>query len=219
MPPSAASVIGASPFQSPGKDGIATPLSEKDLPLELPFIDKYGPGPEGEGPLANIPAWTARTSRPIPCPVMPAAAGISFAIWTRKTTETFCSRAASDYWGQVDLYIGGAEHAVGHLLYSRMWTKFLHDRGWIGHDEPYKRLVNQGMIQGSSRFVYRLGAPRYRRYRRAIPPNARLPSAGLAALDNNPQVHDLITQAVRDFYGNYDIDLDNYQLSPPACRR
>ena len=70
--------------------------------------------------------------------------------------KEFCSRKASDYWGQVDLYIGGTEHAVGHLLYSRMWTKFLFDLGLIGHDEPYKRLVNQGMIQGSSRFVYRV---------------------------------------------------------------
>jgi leucyl-tRNA synthetase len=70
--------------------------------------------------------------------------------------ESFCSRDASDYWGQVDLYIGGTEHAVGHLLYSRMWTKFLFDLGHIGFDEPYKRLVNQGMIQGSSRFVYRI---------------------------------------------------------------
>jgi len=70
--------------------------------------------------------------------------------------ETFCDRKASDYWNQVDLYIGGTEHAVGHLLYSRMWTKALHDLGYIGYDEPYKKLVNQGMIQGSSRFVYRL---------------------------------------------------------------
>jgi leucyl-tRNA synthetase len=70
--------------------------------------------------------------------------------------ETFCSRSASDYWGQVDLYIGGTEHAVGHLLYSRMWTKFLFDLGLIGFDEPYLRLVNRGMIQGSSRFVYRI---------------------------------------------------------------
>jgi leucyl-tRNA synthetase len=69
--------------------------------------------------------------------------------------KEFCSRKASDYWGQVDLYIGGTEHAVGHLLYSRMWTKFLFDLGLISHEEPYKRLVNQGMIQGSSRFVYR----------------------------------------------------------------
>jgi leucyl-tRNA synthetase len=68
----------------------------------------------------------------------------------------FCNKKASDYWNQVDVYIGGTEHAVGHLLYSRMWTKFLCDLGLISHDEPYKKLLNQGMIQGSSRFVYRL---------------------------------------------------------------
>ena len=73
-----------------------------------------------------------------------------------QNTQTFCDRKASDYWGQVDIYIGGTEHAVGHLLYSRMWTKILFDLGYIGHDEPFKKLVNQGMIQGSSRFVYRL---------------------------------------------------------------
>jgi len=71
-------------------------------------------------------------------------------------SETLCSRSASDYWNQVDIYIGGTEHAVGHLLYSRMWTKFLFDLGLIGFDEPYKKLVNQGMIQGSSRFIYRV---------------------------------------------------------------
>ena len=70
--------------------------------------------------------------------------------------ETFCDRKASDYWNQVDVYIGGTEHAVGHLLYSRMWTKVLFDLGLIGFDEPFKKLVNQGMIQGSSRFVYRV---------------------------------------------------------------
>ncbi|HEV3412492.1 MAG TPA: class I tRNA ligase family protein, partial [Puia sp.] len=135
---------------------IATPLNVNDLPLELPYIDKYGPGPEGEGPLANVPAWTARH---LETNTMPGYAGSSWYFLRYMDPDnagTFCSRAASDYWGQVDLYIGGAEHAVGHLLYSRMWTKFLYDRGWIGHDEPFKRLINQGMIQGSSRFVYRL---------------------------------------------------------------
>ncbi len=84
---------------------------------------------------------------------MQVAAGIFFVIWTRITTKQFCDRKASDYWGQVDLYIGGTEHAVGHLLYSRMWTKFLYDIGLISHDEPYKRLVNQGMIQGVSQYI------------------------------------------------------------------
>jgi leucyl-tRNA synthetase len=136
--------------------GIATPLDEKELPLELPHVEKYGPGPEGEGPLSNVASWTARH---LETNTMPGYAGSSWYFlryMDPHNDEVFCSRQASDYWGQVDLYIGGTEHAVGHLLYSRMWTKALYDMGHIGHDEPYKRLVNQGMIQGSSRFVYRI---------------------------------------------------------------
>ena len=136
--------------------GIAVPLDEKDLPLELPHVEKYGPGPDGEGPLANVASWTARH---LETNTMPGYAGSSWYFlryMDPHNDEVFCSRQASDYWGQVDLYIGGTEHAVGHLLYSRMWTKALYDLGLIGYDEPYKRLVNQGMIQGSSRFVYRI---------------------------------------------------------------
>jgi leucyl-tRNA synthetase len=144
------------PFPITWEQGIAIPLDEKELPLELPHVEKYGPGPEGEGPLANVPAWTARH---LETNTMPGYAGSSWYFlryMDPHNDKEFCSRKASDYWGQVDLYIGGAEHAVGHLLYSRMWTKFLCDTGHIGHDEPYKRLVNQGMIQGSSRLVYRV---------------------------------------------------------------
>ncbi|MDP4148365.1 MAG: leucine--tRNA ligase [Bacteroidota bacterium] len=144
------------PFPIVWRGGIAYPLDEKELPLELPHVEKYGPGPEGEGPLANVPAWTARH---LETNTMPGYAGSSWYFlryMDPHNEKEFCSRMASDYWGQVDLYIGGTEHAVGHLLYSRMWTKFLYDAGYIGHDEPYKRLVNQGMIQGSSRFVYRV---------------------------------------------------------------
>jgi leucyl-tRNA synthetase len=146
------------PFPIIWRDGIAYPLDEKELPLELPHVKKYGPGPEGEGPLANVPAWTARH---LETNTMPGYAGSSWYFlryMDPHNDQEFCSRKASDYWGQVDLYIGGTEHAVGHLLYSRMWTKFLYDAGYIGHDEPYKKLVNQGMIQGSSRFVYRVRA-------------------------------------------------------------
>lgn len=143
------------PFPIKWINGIACPLDESELPLELPHVDSYKPGPEGEGPLANIPEWT---SRQLETNTMPGYAGSSWYFLRymdpHNNTE-FCSRTASDYWGQVDLYIGGTEHAVGHLLYSRMWTKALFDLGFIGHDEPYKKLVNQGMIQGSSRFVYR----------------------------------------------------------------
>ncbi len=144
------------PFPIKWKDGIAYPLSEKELPLLLPTVDNYSPGPEGEGPLANIAAWKAENYE---TNTMPGFAGSSWYFLrymdTANDTE-FCSRKASDYWGQVDLYIGGTEHAVGHLLYSRMWTKVLFDLGHIGFDEPFKKLLNQGMIQGSSRFVYRI---------------------------------------------------------------
>src|SRR5450432_616726 len=144
------------PFPIFWENGIAYPLDEKDLPLELPKVDSYKPGMDGEGPLANLPEWT---SKHLETNTMPGYAGSSWYFlryMDPNNAETFCSRQASDYWNQVDLYIGGTEHAVGHLLYSRMWAKFLFDLGLIGFDEPYKKLVNQGMIQGSSRFVYRL---------------------------------------------------------------
>ena len=308
------------PFPIIWQDGIAVPLEENSLPLELPFVEKYGPGPEGEGPLANLTDWVKKDLTPNPSPkergteqtsvigyvtstkeewkntiefarqnrkeptegesiiwqelrnrqiegykfrrqhpiagyipdfvclenkiiieidgeyhnydeqiifdsarenwlneygyemirfsneevknnladviqkiilelknktntiitpesnsplfwrgaggevrretsTMPGYAGSSWYFlryMDPENTETFCSRSASDYWNQVDVYIGGTEHAVGHLLYSRMWTKFLFDLGLIGFDEPFKKLVNQGMIQGSSRFVYRV---------------------------------------------------------------
>lgn len=142
------------PFPIKWKDGIAYPLSENDLPLELPHVDKYGPGPDGEGPLANIEDWKANHYE---TNTMPGYAGSSwyFLRYMDPNNEhTFADRAATDYWNQVDIYIGGTEHAVGHLLYSRMWTKALYDLGFIGFDEPFKKLVNQGMIQGSSRFAF-----------------------------------------------------------------
>lgn len=144
------------PFPIVWKNGIAYPLSEDQLPLVLPVVDKYGPGPDGEGPLSNIKDWTDRS---LETNTMPGYAGSSWYFlryMDPKNDTSFCDRKVSDYWNQVDLYIGGTEHAVGHLLYSRMWTKALYDLGHIGYDEPYKKLVNQGMIQGSSRFVYRI---------------------------------------------------------------
>jgi leucyl-tRNA synthetase len=143
------------PFPIQWKNGIAYPLSESDLPLLLPTVENYGPGPDGEGPLANIEDWKANHFE---TNTMPGFAGSSWYFlryMDPHNTTGFCDRKVSDYWGQVDLYIGGTEHAVGHLLYSRMWTKVLYDLGHIGFDEPFKKLLNQGMIQGSSRFVYR----------------------------------------------------------------
>jgi len=146
------------PFPIVWKDGVAYPLSEESLPVELPQVESYSPGPEGEGPLANIPEWVAKE---LETNTMPGYAGSSwyFLRYMDPHNETeFASRAATDYWNQVDLYVGGTEHAVGHLLYSRMWTKALYDLGYIGFDEPFKKLLNQGMIQGSSRFVYRISS-------------------------------------------------------------
>jgi leucyl-tRNA synthetase len=145
------------PFPIKWIDGVAYPMDENELPLQLPEVDSYSPGPEGEGPLANIKSWT---DQHLETNTMPGYAGSSWYFlryMDPHNDKAFCDRKVSDYWGQVDLYIGGTEHAVGHLLYSRMWTKALYDLGYIGHDEPYKKLVNQGMIQGSSRFVYRVG--------------------------------------------------------------
>jgi len=141
------------PFPIQWKNGIAYPLDEKELPLELPHVESYKPGPEGEGPLANIPEWVAKE---LETNTMPGYAGSSWYFlryMDPHNDKTFCDRKVSDYWNQVDLYIGGTEHAVGHLLYSRMWTKALYDLGHIGHDEPYKKLVNQGMITGKSFLV------------------------------------------------------------------
>ena len=147
------------PFPIIWKDGVPVAADEKDLPLLLPHMDEVKPGKGGEGPLSNLAEWVNTPEGQRETSTMPGYAGSSwyFLRYMDPANEKeFCSRQASDYWGQVDLYIGGTEHAVGHLLYSRMWTKVLYDLGLIGHDEPYRKLVNQGMIQGSSRFVYRV---------------------------------------------------------------
>ena len=144
------------PFPIRWDNGIARPLDESQLPLLLPQVETYQPGPDGEGPLANIPEWV---SERFETNTMPGYAGSSWYFlryMDPHNRETFCSREASNYWNQVDLYIGGTEHAVGHLLYSRFWTKVMFDLDHIGFQEPFKKLLNQGMIQGSSRFMYRL---------------------------------------------------------------
>ncbi|MFY7963993.1 MAG: leucine--tRNA ligase [Chitinophagaceae bacterium] len=146
------------PFPIVWKEGVPNVLTENDLPLELPHVEKYGPGPDGEGPLANITEWINTPEGRRETSTMPGYAGSSWYFLRYMDPDNdkeFVSKAASDYWNSVDLYIGGTEHAVGHLLYSRMWTKVLFDLGYISFDEPFKKLLNQGMIQGSSRFVYR----------------------------------------------------------------
>ena len=165
------------PFPIKWIDGIAYPMSENELPLLLPEVDNYSPGPEGEGPLANIESWKSANYE---TNTMPGYAGSSWYFiryMDPSNDKEFCNRKVSDYWGQVDLYIGGTEHAVGHLLYSRMWTKALYDLGHIGFDEPFKKLLNQGMIQGSSRFVYRIRGTQ------------KFVSAGLAATHEVDALH------------------------------
>ena len=155
------------PFPIVYRNGVAYPLEEKDLPVELPHVENYKPGPEGEGPLANIADWVnLGEGEKRETNTMPGYAGSSWYFlryMDPHNDKEFADRRATDYWNQVDVYIGGTEHAVGHLLYSRMWTKVLYDLGYIDFDEPYKKLVNQGMIGAYSYYadaiVYRWKNP------------------------------------------------------------
>lgn len=136
-------------------------ILDDDKHVTLPQVNKYLPTSKGDPPLARARKedWNVFKGDRMETNVMPAWAGSSWYFlryMDPKNDEEFCAKEKSDYWGQVDLYIGGAEHAVGHLLYSRFWTKFLFDRGFIGFDEPFKKMINQGMILGRSNFVYRI---------------------------------------------------------------
>lgn len=134
-------------------------LAINELPLELPHLESYSAGPSGKGPLANATDWVHTSHGLRETDTMPGFAGSSWyylRYMDPHNNQVFCDKKISDYWNQVDVYVGGAEHAVGHLLYSRMWCKALHDLGYISFDEPYKKLINQGMIQGNSRLVYRI---------------------------------------------------------------
>ncbi len=140
-------------------DEVPYPLKEEELPLRLPDIDEYKPTESGEPPLGRATDWKYQGQYPYELTTMPGWAGSSwyhFRYMDAKNQEAFVSKEDQSYWENVDLYIGGTEHATGHLLYSRFWTKFLYDRGFITVDEPYKKLINQGMIQGRSNFVYRV---------------------------------------------------------------
>ena len=163
------------PFPVYYKNGMPQMIDEKHLPLTLPEVEKYLPTEEGEPPLGRAKDWYWNTETntvvspplegsgeavwPLELNTMPGWAGSSwyfFRYMQEKANrgESFASRDAMDYWENVDLYIGGSEHATGHLLYSRFWTKFLKDRGFVGVDEPFKKLINQGMILGTSAFLF-----------------------------------------------------------------
>ena len=146
------------PFPIYYKDGIPCPLPESELPLRLPEIDSYKPSADGQPPLARAKDWTWN-GYPLEKSTMPGFAGSS-AYYLRymdpHDSDALVSREANSYWRNVDLYIGGTEHATGHLIYSRFWNKFLYDLGYVCEDEPFRKLLNQGMIQGRSNFVYRV---------------------------------------------------------------
>ncbi len=147
------------PFPVYYKEGIPTMMDENKLPLLLPEVDKYLPTESGEPPLGRAKGWVTEDGYPIELNTMPGFAGSS-AYYLRymdpRNNNELVSKQANEYWRNVDLYIGGTEHATGHLIYSRFWNKFLYDMGYVCEDEPFRKLVNQGMIQGRSNFVYRI---------------------------------------------------------------
>ena len=141
------------------EDGQPQPLDESELPLQLPEVDKFLPTEDGEPPLGRAKHWVASNGRPLELNTMPGFAGSS-AYYLRymdpHNDQALVGKQADEYWCQVDLYVGGTEHATGHLIYSRFWNKFLYDYGYVCEPEPFKKLFNQGMIQGRSNFVYRI---------------------------------------------------------------
>ena len=147
------------PFPVYYKGEVAYPLTEEELPLELPPIENFGPTEQGEPPLARVAEWKSKEGYPLELSTMPGFAGSS-AYYLRymdpHNGEALVGKRENEYWRQVDLYVGGIEHATGHLMYSRFWNMFLYDLGYVCESEPFKKLVNQGMIQGRSNFVYRV---------------------------------------------------------------
>ena len=147
------------PFPIYFKNGLPYTLPKDNLPLELPGVDAFLPTEKGEPPLARAKNWKTADGYPLELSTMPGFAGSS-AYYLRymdpKNPDELVSKESNQYWRNVDLYIGGTEHATGHLIYSRFWNKFLFDIGWVCEEEPFKKLINQGMIQGRSNFVYRI---------------------------------------------------------------
>lgn len=147
------------PFPVYYKDGRPYMLDDKDLPLELPEVDRFLPTEKGEPPLGNAKHWATSDGYPLELNTMPGFAGSS-AYYLRymdpHNDNALVDPSVNHYWKQVDLYVGGTEHATGHLIYSRFWNKFLYDLGVVCEEEPFKKLINQGMIQGRSNFVYRI---------------------------------------------------------------
>ena len=155
------------PFPVYYKEGIPYTLDEDQLPLELPEVDKYLPTEKGEPPLARAKNWSTPEGYPLETNTMPGFAGSSgyyLRYMDPHNDKEYFSKEAVSYWQNVDLYVGGDEHATGHLIYSRFWNKFLYDLGLSVTEEPFKKLVNQGKILGRSSFVYRVNLEKYAEY-------------------------------------------------------
>jgi leucyl-tRNA synthetase len=171
------------PFPVVFKDDVPYAMKESELPLELPPSNNFKPSGNGEGPLANLTEWiNFAPDLKHDSNTMPTHAGAAWYFlryMDPHNPNAFADKKALDYWGQVDVYVGGSEHAVAHLLYSRLWTKVLHDLGYLNFDEPFKKLINQGKITGDSRFVYRVN---------------------YGGVSNSPQL--FISKKIRDEYFN-----------------
>ncbi|HQA86123.1 MAG TPA: leucine--tRNA ligase, partial [Bacteroidales bacterium] len=147
------------PFPIYYKDGVPYTLDEEELPLTLPQVDKFLPTEQGEPPLARAENWKTKDGYPLETCTMPGFAGSSgyyLRYMDPHNNDEYFSKEANEYWQNVDVYVGGAEHATGHLIYARFWNKFLFDIGLCCRDEPFEKLINQGMIQGRSNFVYKI---------------------------------------------------------------
>ncbi len=197
------------------KDGIPYALPENELPLVLPEIDTFLPTEDGEPPLGRANNWKYKNEYEYELTTMPGWAGSSWYFlryMDANNTKQFTDKTLSDYWQQVDLYIGGSEHATGHLLYVRFWTKFLKDRGHIGIEEPAKKLINQGMIQGTSTMVHRVNN------------TSKIVSAGLKANYDTTAIHidvNLVDNTLvnvdalknwRDDFANMEFELEQGKL-------
>ena len=205
------------PFPVVYVDDIPYAMDEKDLPLELPPLDDFKSAGTGEGPLANAKEWVKiGPHKRRDTNTMPTHAGAAW-YFLRYTDphndKAFADRKALNYWGQVDVYIGGAEHAVAHLLYSRLWVKILYDLGYLDFDEPFRKLINQGKIGGDSRLVYRLELRGTENIELLSKEKPVFISGELKGKLSPQEFHDLVTEKVREIFKSNSIYLEEISVS------
>ena len=205
------------PFPVVYVDDIPYAMDEKDLPLELPPLDDFKSAGTGEGPLANAKKWVnIGPKKRRDTNTMPTHAGAAwyFLRYSDPDNEkAFADRKALKYWGQVDVYIGGAEHAVAHLLYARLWVKVLYDLGYLDFDEPFRKLINQGKIGGDSRFVYRLELRGTENIELLSKEKPVFISGELKGKLSPQEFRDLVTEKVREIFKSNSIYLEDISVS------